>query len=89
VQTRLQSANWRHEAIEQLVLGIDTLAVLYYCITAESITTVAHLCAVLLGAMLSTISKRLALDMAKNHYETSDLATTETPLFSVSVLRVE
>ena len=38
---------------ELCVLGIDFLAILYYAVLTEPITTIAHFCALLLGALLS------------------------------------
>lgn len=35
-----------------IAIGADSLAILYYGIVAEAITTVAHVCAVLLGIVL-------------------------------------
>jgi hypothetical protein len=37
------------------VLSLDALTILYYSITAEAITTVAHFCAILLGILLSVL----------------------------------
>jgi hypothetical protein len=45
------------EVIATLVL--DSAVIMYYAITAEVITTVAHLCAVILGATISRSSLSL------------------------------
>jgi hypothetical protein len=41
------------------VIFLDTVAIVYYAIVAELITLVAHICALVLGAILSLLSIRL------------------------------
>lgn len=48
--------------MEQLVILLDVGVILYYTFVAVPITTVAHLCAIVLGATLSLMSIRLLDD---------------------------
>jgi hypothetical protein len=41
--------------IEIIVLLVDVLAILYYAVTMEAITTVAHGCALVLGSLISLL----------------------------------
>ena len=43
-------------AYAKFVIGINILVLLYYAIIAEPITTVAHVCAIILGLVLWRIS---------------------------------
>jgi uncharacterized membrane protein len=42
-----------------MVILLDTAAIIYYAVVAEPITTVAHFCALIMGAVLSKISIKL------------------------------
>ena len=42
-----------------MVILLDTAAIIYYAVVAEPITTVAHFCALIMGAILSKISIKL------------------------------
>ena len=39
------------------VIILDVLAIFYYTITAEAITTIAHICAVILGVFLEQLAR--------------------------------
>eukprot|EP00545_Synedropsis_sp_CCMP1620_P001762 CAMPEP_0119004354 /NCGR_PEP_ID=MMETSP1176-20130426/1097_1 /TAXON_ID=265551 /ORGANISM="Synedropsis recta cf, Strain CCMP1620" /LENGTH=101 /DNA_ID=CAMNT_0006956049 /DNA_START=386 /DNA_END=691 /DNA_ORIENTATION=+ len=54
--SRWRTATYR---IEQMVVVLDVAMIIYYAIEATAITTVAHMCAVILGATLSLLSIRL------------------------------
>ena len=57
------SSSWnRHITLlvwERVILAADVLAIIYYACVAEAITTVAHLCAILMGYLLSLASIRI------------------------------
>jgi hypothetical protein len=42
-----------------MVILFDTAAIIYYAVVAEPITSVAHFCALIVGAVLSKISIKL------------------------------
>jgi hypothetical protein len=44
---------------EQVILAADGLAIIYYGCVTEAITTIAHLCAILMGYLLSLASIRI------------------------------
>mmetsp|Transcript_16495 Transcript_16495/g.27944 ORF Transcript_16495/g.27944 Transcript_16495/m.27944 type:complete len:192 (+) Transcript_16495:55-630(+) len=46
-------------AIERFVVVLNVIALLYYAVKLEALTTVAHVCALVLGAILSVISIKL------------------------------
>ncbi|GKY94267.1 hypothetical protein MPSEU_000392500 [Mayamaea pseudoterrestris] len=51
-RTHRCDTQWLILASQRITLGIDALAVMYYFCTTELITTIAHVCAVILGMML-------------------------------------
>jgi hypothetical protein len=57
------SSRWgRHITLlvwERFMLAADLLAIIYYACVTEAITTVAHLCAILMGFLLSLASIRI------------------------------
>ena len=54
VTLKLRMIHWR-----KMVILIDSAAIVYYGIIAEPITTIAHVCALVLGAVLSLVSVQL------------------------------
>jgi hypothetical protein len=48
----------------QVVILVDSAVIVYYAVVEEMITTAAHICALILGAVLSLASKRLYDDPA-------------------------
>lgn len=53
------SSIWLEQCCAGVSLGIASSAFVYYAFAAESITTVAHVCAILLGIVISNINGRL------------------------------
>ena len=45
-------------AVVSTILCVDLAAILYYAITAPAITTVAHICAILMGVILEVVAVR-------------------------------
>ena len=45
-------------AVVSTILCVDLAAILYYAITAPAITTVAHICAILMGVILEMVAVR-------------------------------
>ena len=45
-------------AVASAILCVDLAAILYYAFTAPAITTVAHICAVLMGVILEVVAVR-------------------------------
>jgi hypothetical protein len=61
--TETSSSPWnRHITLlvwERVMLAADVLVIIYYACVTEAITTVAHLCAILMGFLLSLASIRI------------------------------
>jgi hypothetical protein len=61
--TEASSSPWnRHITLlvwERVMLAADVLVIIYYAYASEAITTVAHLCAILMGFLLSLASIRI------------------------------
>jgi len=74
-------SRWRATSInmETLVVLLDVGVIMYYAIEAEVITTVAHICAVILGATLSLLSIRL-LDDVENSNAIESVCAPSTSL---------
>lgn len=56
---------WRATSysMEQVVVVVDIAMIIYYAIVNAAITTVAHICAIVLGATMSLLSIRLLDDV--------------------------
>lgn len=65
-------------SMEIIVLVVDVLAILYYAVTMEAITTVAHVCALALGSLLSLL---VTIRAPRNEAEVISRASTTAPLF--------
>jgi hypothetical protein len=63
LSTEASPSPWnRHISLlvwERVMLATDILAIIYYARVTEAITTVAHLCAILMGFLLSLASIRI------------------------------
>eukprot|EP00543_Licmophora_paradoxa_P010100 CAMPEP_0202473906 /NCGR_PEP_ID=MMETSP1360-20130828/92097_1 /ASSEMBLY_ACC=CAM_ASM_000848 /TAXON_ID=515479 /ORGANISM="Licmophora paradoxa, Strain CCMP2313" /LENGTH=102 /DNA_ID=CAMNT_0049100991 /DNA_START=591 /DNA_END=899 /DNA_ORIENTATION=- len=57
--TELSRARDASVHLEYIVMMLDVGVIVYYAIIAETITTIAHVCALILGASLSLLSIRL------------------------------
>ena len=55
-QQQQQQQQQRLEQLGSFVILVDAIAIIYYGVIAETITTVAHICALILGAVLSLLS---------------------------------
>lgn len=66
----------RWSQVELFVIVLDTGAIVYYAFVSEAITTVAHICALILGAMLSMISIRM-YDEVESQYAIAPLIESE------------
>jgi hypothetical protein len=57
------SSRWNHHITlllwERVMLAADVVVIIYYGYVAEAITTVAHICAILMGFLLSMASIRI------------------------------
>jgi hypothetical protein len=60
--------------MELVVLLVDVLAILYYAVTMEAITTVAHVCALLLGSLLFLVTMSAPSDEADATLHASSIA---------------
>jgi hypothetical protein len=60
----VELSRWRATSyrMEQAVVVLDVAFIIYYAIESAAITTVAHICAIILGATLSLLSIRLLND---------------------------
>lgn len=67
-------------AIERFVVVLNVVAILYYAFKLEVITTVAHICALVLGAVLSVISIKLYDEDNDTNPVAIETTTPSTPL---------
>eukprot|EP00934_Nitzschia_sp_Nitz4_P000235 Nitzschia sp. Nitz4//scaffold270_size25879//22374//22724//NITZ4_008300-RA/size25879-processed-gene-0.9-mRNA-1//-1//CDS//3329545196//235//frame0 len=65
------------------VLAVDLLVILYYLVVAEPITTVAHVCALILGAMLCSMAYGSPVTETQSAVlEETGISSSEQPLLS-------
>jgi hypothetical protein len=90
--TSSQISSSKLEILENIVVLIDILAIVYYAVTFGFITTVAHVCALVLGAILFSISdaeyNNLTRDSPSTSQQTEALLCA-TPNNSNGVINVE
>lgn len=51
-QNDLNTISGYYQIQVKLLMGVDVIVLLYYGVVAETITTVAHACAIILGVVL-------------------------------------
>lgn len=71
--------------MEQLVILLDVGVILYYTIVEVPITTVAHVCAIVLGATLSLMSIRLLDDPEEESADSTETVGPSTTLLDRQV----
>jgi hypothetical protein len=82
---------WKRAAntLELMVILLDVGVIIFYAATSPAITTSAHVCAIVLGAILSLISIRLVDAPAMNNMATATAASptiVEPPGITTSLL---
>ena len=56
-QINQEGSDYSADQVVKFVIGADCMVVLYYALIAEAITTIAHVCAIILGIVLWCIFK--------------------------------
>ena len=68
----------RADSCEDIILAIVFCVLVYYAVTAAVITTVAHFCALVLGALLSRFNERLVSAQSQTYEPLNGSSTPQT-----------